>query len=156
MASLITEQLIESLDRLAPAPVRALRCPSSLALTGGRVVTDEDIVRSYISFLEHGRQDADLPAWDHIADLLTTDPTRAWQLLQRAIELAPSDDVLESIGEDLLEDLLARHGVELVDRILADGAVNPRIATALQCTWGETRFDARVLQKVNQFLKSHD
>ena len=62
-------------------------------------MSDEDIVRSYISFLEHGRREAGWAAWNHIADLLTTDPSRAWQVLRRAIELAPSDDVLESIGE---------------------------------------------------------
>lgn len=97
-----------------------------------RAASRVELIRDYLEFADTGRPEAEAATTD--VALMNTERCPVefqWELLLELIEHAPTDNALSFIAEGPLEDLLGTHDVELIDRVEAEAAVNPRFARAL-------------------------
>ena len=76
-------------------------------------------------------------AWDEV-ERLRDDPDALWPVLLGIVERG-SDRALGLLGAGTLEDLVREHGAEVIDRIEARAAVDPRFRFCLSHVWrGDT------------------
>jgi hypothetical protein len=87
--------------------------------------------------LETG-QFPDSDASDIVDELIRRDPDSGWAavlaILER-IDAQPSSRLFQVLAAGPLEDLLARHGAALVERIESEARVNPRFNLLLGGVW---------------------
>ena len=84
----------------------------------------DDEIRSlsdaWIEHLLHSRgkvNEATFWAWDRLADLVQTEPEEAWKVIEAIRQATGSDYILECLAAGPLEDLLAEHGDQFIDRV---------------------------------------
>lgn len=68
-------------------------------------------------------------------NLVRIDPETAWDILQCLIERARDPAVLACIGSGPLEDLLAKHGKDFVDRITARAREDSKFLEVAESVW---------------------
>jgi hypothetical protein len=74
-------------------------------------------------------------AWAELHRIVEEDgPEAAWPIVLVLVERA-DDDAMPSLGAGALEDLLRRHGAELIDRVEARAAVDGRFRFCLSHVW---------------------
>ena len=74
-------------------------------------------------------------AWEELNRILDEDgPDATWPLILQLIERG-SDDVLCAVGAGILEDLLAKHGTVVIDRVEAQAAKDQRFRYSLSHAW---------------------
>jgi hypothetical protein len=78
-------------------------------------------------------------AWfggDHIlADALYYKPEIAWEAILEILVRNPSDEDLSLLAAGPLEDLIASHGAQFIDRVEQQALVNPKFADLLGGVW---------------------
>jgi hypothetical protein len=78
-------------------------------------------------------------AWDELNDIVRENPEKAWEVIRHLVELAPTDDMLDSVAAGPLEDLLRSHGHQLIDRVEERARVDERFRKCLGGVWLSTR-----------------
>jgi len=74
-------------------------------------------------------------AYETVAYSVHHNPEEAWPIILRLVELAP-DEVLGQIAAGPLEDLLACHPYQVVDRVEAQARTDRRFRRCLSGVWG--------------------
>lgn len=83
--------------------------------------------------------------WDMCAD----DPDQAWQFILHALNVDASAAVLKMLAAGPLEDLLAKHGDYVIDRVEAEARSNPAFARLLGGVW-RTTITQKIWSRVEQ------
>jgi hypothetical protein len=74
-------------------------------------------------------------AWEAVSKACTEDPERAWRLMLKILSATDSAHVIECLGAGPLEDLLAKHGVSVIDRAEKLATTDAKFRTCLSHTW---------------------
>jgi|SRR5690349_2960826 len=77
-------------------------------------------------------------AWEKLHRLVRALPERAWPILLRTLELAPSETAVDVIAAGPLEDLLCFHGEAFIERIEKQAKADPHFRFALGGVWQRT------------------
>ena len=100
---------------------------------------DEQMVERWISCQ---LADRNSPEYDELfdsfmyaSDLIHDQPDDAWQFILEVLRRNNSAPILEVLSAGPLEDLLARHGNTVIDRVESEARVNPNFALLLGGVW---------------------
>jgi Family of unknown function (DUF6869) len=74
-------------------------------------------------------------AFEALYDLVSKDPEEAWPMILQILRLDQSPSVMENLSAGPLEDLLAKHGPAIIDRVEAEAARDRAFATLLGGVW---------------------
>src|SRR5207249_9413511 len=80
-------------------------------------------------------------AFDEVDTLCRQSPDAAWNFILAALARDRSDEILGMLSAGPLEDLIARHGALLIDRVEAEARRNPLFANLLGGVWQNTMPD---------------
>ena len=87
-------------------------------------------------------------ATELLVHLIEDEPEVAWGLILALIERAPGGESLSWVAAGPLEDLLCRHGPDLIDRVEALAAADSRFKECLGGVRGSDRMDPSVHERV--------
>ncbi|MFT3663493.1 DUF6869 domain-containing protein [Piscinibacter sp.] len=96
-------------------------------------------------------------AIERLDDVVTKYPEDGWRLVMELFMLARSDYQLACLASGALEDLLARHGRDLIDRVEQTASMNARFREMLAAVWQNAIADdvwARVKRAVESSGKA--
>jgi len=81
--------------------------------------------------------------WAHedLDELCSTSPDDAWEVILGVLARTPSDRALGNLAAGPLEDLLARHGPSIIERVEREARRNPAFANLLGGVWQNTMAD---------------
>ena len=113
------------------------------ASSNSQPVDYEKLILSWIRYYDAGIRrggqvvDDDKDSWaaKMVDDLLRIDPETAWDVIERIVERVDDPAVLGCIGAGPLEDLLAKHGRDFIDRVIADIGRSPKFAEVAESVW---------------------
>ncbi|HKV11997.1 MAG TPA: hypothetical protein VJ725_27885 [Thermoanaerobaculia bacterium] len=88
-------------------------------------------------------------ALDKLHRLVRFLPERAWPIIVRMVELAPSEAAVDVIAAGPLEDLLCFHGEAFIERIEKEAKEDPHFRFALGGVWQRT-ISEPVWRRVNR------
>lgn len=100
-------------------------------------MTDSNkLIQSWIEFQR--TQDSNLE-WsnDDFIDLANEEPEVAWECILGVIETEHTDETLSSLAEGPMEDILAEHGSQFIDRIESTAKENIVFARLIKHVWVE-------------------
>lgn len=80
-------------------------------------------------------------AGDREYDLVREDPDQAWQLILKILQQDSSNEILEVLSAGPLEDLLAKHGERVIEKVESEARSNPSFATLLGGVWKNSMTD---------------
>lgn len=105
-----------------------------------------ELVRQWIALqkVDVGSEEhADL-AWaaNQIAVLTWKEPDTAWEAILGILARDHSERVMENLAGGPLEDLLVKHGPDVIERVEAEAQRNPRFAGILGGVWKNAMDDA--------------
>ena len=99
------------------------------------------LVNGWISHAEHGVRsggqvnDETFWAYELMSKMCRIDPDAAWDVIQQIVEQVDDEAILAFLGSGPLEDLLARHGGEVIDRVVDKLASNRKFAEVARVVW---------------------
>jgi len=101
-----------------------------------------EIVQAWIA-LQHavkGSPEFKSCLWTHIKfwDLAEEQPDLCWELILKTLNTDESTLVLENLAAGPLEDLLAKHGASVIERVEHEARKNPKFASLLGGVWQNT------------------
>ena len=74
-------------------------------------------------------------------DLMNEEPNEIWLLILKILSLNNSNEIQEILSAGLLEDLLAKHGTTMIDRVEKEAKSNPLFANLLGGVWQNSMTD---------------
>jgi len=77
------------------------------------------------------RNDADYWAVATVRELIRRNANEAWEILSKLVDRGEDDSTLALIAAGPLEDLIVRHGPEMIDRIEGEVTCKPKLRQAL-------------------------
>lgn len=111
-------------------------------MTSERVAGDYGkLIDGWIKHAEHGvrsgGQVSDETFWAHelMSKMCRIDPEAAWDVIQRIVDRVDDEAMLAFVGSGPLEDLLAQHGKEFIDRVIAEIGRNEKFANVAASIW---------------------
>jgi hypothetical protein len=112
------------------------------SMTSERVAGDYGkLIDGWIKHAEHGvrsgGQVSDETFWAHelMSKMCRIDPEAAWDVIQRIVDRVDDEAMLAFVGSGPLEDLLAQHGKEFIDRVIAEIGRNEKFANVAASIW---------------------
>jgi hypothetical protein len=101
------------------------------------------LVSTWLALQYTGRQqdtrpndfEALFPAFDEVYELCSTSPDEAWNFILAAWRTDQSSVIAENLSAGPLEDLLAKHGDLVIDRVEAEAKRDPTFAFLLGGVW---------------------
>jgi hypothetical protein len=99
------------------------------------------LINGWIKHAEHGvrsgGQVSDETFWAHemMSKMCQLDPEAAWEVIQRIVERVDDEAILAFVGSGPLEDLLAQHGSEFVDRVISKIESDKKFAEVASSVW---------------------
>ena len=104
-----------------------------------------DFAESWITFRKAPRNSEEYEAlfWviDRSYDLMYEEPNEIWRLILKILSLNNSNKIQEILSAGLLEDLLAKHGAAMIDRVEKEAKSNPLFANLLGGVWQNSMTD---------------
>ena len=91
-------------------------------------------------------------AFGLIHDLCDERPEAAWELIKLILKQDCSSNIMQNLSAGPLEDLLAKHGAEYIDKVEAQAKDDPQFANLLGGVWQNAMTDA----VWNRVLKARD
>jgi hypothetical protein len=113
------------------------------------IVTDDEVVRSYIRYATGRRDDDAELANETMARVVSEEPSFALRLLAEVIAGLDDESVICLVGAGDLENLVGRHGVSLWSEIDAAARASRKFAIALSCVWA---WDSPVSDRLDALL----
>lgn len=105
------------------------------------VLTDDDLVLISGYLTNHATGDESyFWAFTAINELVFQDPERLWLLTREMIQRTTDEEALAYIAAGPLEDILAYHGNEFIERVETQARRDPNFRKALCGVWGNSRF----------------
>lgn len=100
-----------------------------------------EIAEAYLQYWEkklgeHEPSEDGKEASDEIDRLVAAEPLEAWELICHLVEGASTDQVLAIVAAGPLEDLLKKHGPEVIALVEESCQCNDRMRLALSGVWG--------------------
>ena len=98
----------------------------------------------WIAFWRHREKTGKFPdfhASDRLEDLVRQDPDKGWLAILAVLEqipAEPTDALFQVLAAGPLEDLLAKHGPSVLDRVEAEARRNRRFRLLLNGVWRST------------------
>jgi hypothetical protein len=74
-------------------------------------------------------------AYETLSTACADDPERAWRLIQKILQATESSMIIECLGAGPLEDLLAKHGASVIQRMESLAQTDAKFRTCLSHTW---------------------
>ncbi len=74
-------------------------------------------------------------AFEELDDLCTDSPEDTWEIILGILARGPSDEEIGMLAAGPLEDLLARHGRYVIERVEREASRNPAFASLLGGVW---------------------
>jgi hypothetical protein len=78
---------------------------------------------------------------DRMMELCDSEPSAAWNVIQEAVALDQSDEILGMVGAGPFEDLMTNHGAFLIDKVESCARTNPAFRRMLGVVWKSTITD---------------
>jgi hypothetical protein len=104
-----------------------------------------DFAENWIAFMKAPENSEEYKAlfWvlDREYDLMNEEPNEIWRLILKVLSLNNSNKILETLSAGLLEDLLAKHGAAMIDRVEKEAKSNPLFAKLLGGVWQNSMTD---------------
>lgn len=104
-----------------------------------------DLAESWIAFQNAPKnsEEYDNLFWvfDREYDLMNAEPEEIWQLILKVLSLNSSNEIQEVLSAGLLEDLLAKHGSTMIERVEKEAKSNPLFAKLLGGVWQNSMTD---------------
>ena len=95
---------------------------------------DERLSSNWIEY--HATEDGSLFwAWEQLDDMVRHVPERAWLQILDIAAATENQKVLSSLAAGPLEDLLALHGFNFIERLETEARQNPEIARLVTGVW---------------------
>lgn len=90
------------------------------------------------AYLRHyaEKRDEDLWSYDQVHSIIQNDPDEGWEITSLLLQKAGADAALAYIAAGPLEELLLRHGSEVIDRIELESTNDSRLQLALSGVFG--------------------
>jgi hypothetical protein len=79
--------------------------------------------------------------WDKEYDLMQEEPEQIWRLILEVLRRNSSDNIQEVLSAGPLEDLLAKYGSVVIERVEAEAKSNPKFAQLLGGVWKSSMTD---------------
>lgn len=95
----------------------------------------EIIADAYLRYYAR-KQEADRWVLETLDTLIDDNPDEAWRITCVLVDKATSDAALAYVAAGPLEDLLKRHGPNIIDRVEEASSNNSRFQLALSGVWG--------------------
>lgn len=100
---------------------------------------DPRLVRDWIAlqYTEEGSTEHDrlFRAHEVVWDLTEDEPDDAWAFILTVLDADSSTTIKENLSAGPLEDLLAKHGLKVIERVEAEARSNPKFASLLGGVW---------------------
>lgn len=98
---------------------------------------NEELVLIRDAWISHARSSDQqyFWAWENMDAMVRNSPDDAFQLICMVLDVDQSDQVMESLASGPLEDLCAKHGAKLIQKIEATATASPTFATLLGGIW---------------------
>jgi uncharacterized protein DUF6869 len=90
----------------------------------------EELATAYLKYFGSHR-DEDRWAWSDVDNLVRRDADRGWEITRILVNKSTSDEALAFVAAGPLEDLLKKHGLDVIDRIENECKENDRLRMAL-------------------------
>jgi len=74
-------------------------------------------------------------AFDRVCDLINDDPDQAWDFILAVLATDRSPEIVGILSAGPLEDLLAYHPYDVIERVEAEARHNPHFASLLGGVW---------------------
>lgn len=119
----------------------------------------QSLVATWIEHHKIGREtgkspDATFWAWEKLDELVSNDPNQALELIIQILETDQSDVTYENLAAGPLEDLLARHGEKVIERIENQSRESPTFQNLLGGVW-ENRISPSIWTRVEKARGEH-
>ena len=86
-------------------------------------------------------------AFNEMVDTVRDKPFEALEVIIEILRIAEEERVLANLAAGPLEDLLAEHGIVVIDRIIELAKSDPRFRDLLQGVWGNS-VDPKVWKRI--------
>jgi len=100
---------------------------------------EQAVIAAWIAMCkaERGTPEHDQQFWafDRVWDMCRNDPDAAWRVILAVLEADQSNAVIERLSAGPLEDLLAKHPYDVIERVESEARRNPRFADLLGGVW---------------------
>ncbi len=87
-----------------------------------------------------------------LEQMIDHQPDSAWSLILQLVATAEADDELGWVAAGPLENLLADHGPQFIERVEQCASSNARFRECLREVWGHSRFEPSVYQRVQRIV----
>ena len=91
---------------------------------------------------DRGNRNDPSGSFEKVWDICREDPEAAWSFILYTLADRRSEDVLSILAAGPLEDLLAKHGDRIIERVELEARRNPRFAMLLGGVWQNVIDDA--------------
>jgi hypothetical protein len=114
-----------------------------------REPNDRDLLISeWLRYAELGNEDG-FWAYDALADLIDEDPVLAWEMILELVHRATPGRVFDLVAAGPLEDLVAWHGLEIIDLIEPRAGDDEPLRRALSGIWVDRdTLDPKTLERL--------
>lgn len=119
-------------------------------LQGGDEKSIDTLVNDYI--MEYSEKKSATQTERLIKNVIRDDPEKAWEIILKLIEFAPNEDILVKIGVGPLEDLLAYHSNEFIERVEMETRDNEKFVTTLEYVW-KRNMTEEVWQRIQKAIQ---
>ena len=92
-------------------------------------------------FRENKENDKNWWAYMKMSELESTDPECYWRMILLILSLNQDNVIVENLSAGPLENLLAKHGNQFIDRIETEARRNPRFTFLLGGVWQNATSD---------------
>lgn len=115
------------------------------------------LIEGYIAHahaVAYDRHDEFFWAYKQLHDLIEEKPTDAWPIVVEVVSRVTSDEALEYVAADVLEDLICRDPEGLIDGIEDLARKDDHFRGALGGVWGWTRIPNEVRSRLEVLVGS--
>lgn len=106
---------------------------------------DENLLKAWLALNHADEESAEYDelfwSFEKVNDLCTEEPDEAWAFILAAWNADQSEPAAGSLSAGPLEDLLAKHGSHVIERVEAEARVNPSFAFLLGGVWKNAMSD---------------
>lgn len=101
----------------------------------------EDWIKLQLSERSSNEYELHFWAFDRLWEITIDQPDLAWELILRILSQNQSDRIMENLSAGPLEDLLAKHGAGIIERVEIEAKQNPQFAFLLGGVWRNSMAD---------------
>ena len=115
----------------------------------------ELVAVAYAALCRNGMNETDPGFWafECMSNLVETAPRAAWRCVLATLRHCETDKEIATLAAGPLEDLVIKHGPEMIAEIEREAAGNDRFRRLLSGIWGQAHADPAVWRRVQAALQ---